>query len=284
MSVKGRIIPVFVPHLGCPKACVFCDQRKISGSLTQPDAEYVKKALEEGISKNPQGSNIELAFYGGSFTAIPVEKQCELLGAALPFLHNGEISAIRLSTRPDAIDEEVLDRLESFGVKTIELGSQSMIDEVLDLSGRGHTNEDTVKAAKLIKKRGFNLILQMMTGLPGDSKERSIETARRIIALNPDGVRLYPTVIVENTELCDMWKGGEYKEHTTDDAVEYCSMIVPMFEKANIPIIRLGLNPTEELSGGAAVGGAYHPALGELVKARIMLNKARELLKNVNYP
>lgn len=279
MSVKGRIIPVFVPHLGCPRGCVFCNQRRISGSLSQPDAAAVAETIRKGILKNPEGSNIELAFYGGSFTAIPTDKQCELLGAALPFLRAGQISSIRLSTRPDAIDEEILDRLRDYGVMTIELGSQSMIDEVLVLSKRGHTAQQTKRAAQLIKERGFKLVLQMMTGLPGDTKERCIETAKRIIALEPDGVRIYPTVIVADTELCDMWRRGEYAQHTVEEAVDYCSAILPLFEEAGIPVIRLGLNPTEELSAGAALGGAYHPALGELVRSRIMLNKARVLLK-----
>lgn len=278
MSVKGRIIPVFVPHLGCPRGCVFCNQRRISGSLSQPDAAAVAEIIREGVSKNPQGTNIELAFYGGSFTAIPSEKQCELLGAALPFLHSGQISSIRLSTRPDAIDEKTLARLKDYGVATIELGSQSMIDEVLAASKRGHTAKQTVSAAELIKARGFKLVLQMMTGLPGDSKERCIETAKRIIALSPDAVRIYPTVIVADTELCQLWRSGEYKEHTVEEAVDYCAASLPLFEEAGIPVIRLGLNPTEELSGGAALGGAYHPALGELVRSRIMLNKARALI------
>ena len=280
MSVKGRIIPVFVPHLGCPRGCVFCNQRRISGSLSQPDAAAVAETIREGILKNPEGSNIELAFYGGSFTAIPTEKQCELLGAALPFLRAGQISSIRLSTRPDAIDEEILSRLRDYGVTTIELGSQSMIDEVLELSKRGHTARQTEHAARLIKEHGFKLVLQMMTGLPGDTKERCIETAKRIIALEPDGVRIYPTVIVSDTELCDMWRRGEYDEHTVEEAVDYCSAILPLFEEAGIAVIRLGLNPTEELSAGAALGGAYHPALGELVRSRIMLNRARTLLKD----
>lgn len=278
MIARRSIIPVFVPHLGCPNNCVFCNQRKISGSLVPANAETVKQSVSEGIEKIPKGTNIQLAFYGGSFTAIPVEKQNELLDAALPFLHDGSICSLRLSTRPDAIDGETLLRLKGRGVKTIELGCQSMCDEVLALSGRGHTSEDTVTAARLIKACGFELILQMMTGLPGDTKERTVETAEKLIALNPDGVRIYPTVIVEDTPLCDMWREGKYKEHTVTDAVDYCAAVLPLFERAGIPVIRLGLNPTEELSGGAAAGGAYHPALGELVRSRCLLDLARELL------
>lgn len=283
MIAKRNIIPVFVPHLGCPNNCVFCNQRKISGNSTTATAETVKYAVQDGMGKIPENSNIQLAFYGGSFTAIPVGEQNELLDAALPFLHDGRISSLRLSTRPDAIDAQTLVRLKEHGVRTIELGAQSMCEEVLEASGRGHTTVQTEIAAGLIKEHGFELVLQMMTGLPEDTKERSIETARRIIALRPDGVRIYPTVIIENTPLCDMWREGCYKEHTVEEAVETCAAILPMFEEAEIPVIRLGLNPTEELSGGAALGGAYHPAFGELVKSRLLLDKARALLKGGTY-
>lgn len=279
MIAKRNIIPVFVPHLGCPNNCVFCNQRKISGSLVPASAETVVKTISEGIEKIPQKSNIQLAFYGGSFTAIPVGEQNELLGAALPFLHDKKISSLRISTRPDAIDEETLERLKTVGVTTIELGTQSMSDEVLIQSGRGHTSQQTENAAKMIKANGFELILQMMTGLPGDSKERTIETAKRIIALDPDGVRIYPTVIVEDTPLCELWRNKLYKEHTVEEAIEYCAAIIPMFENRGIPVIRLGLNPTEDLSNGAAIAGAYHPAFGELVRSRLLLGKARALLE-----
>ena len=203
------------------------------------------------------------------------------MGAAKTYLDRGEINAIRLSTRPDAIDETVLERLHRYGVETVELGAQSMDAEVLRRSARGHTAEDVERASKLIKASGFRLILQMMTGLPGDTAEKDIETARKIIALEPDGVRIYPTVIVRDTELYDMWRAGKYREHTVEDAVSVCAQLVPLFEAAGIPIIRLGLNPTDDLSGGDAAGGAYHPALGELVRSRIMLQKARELLDGI---
>ena len=279
MSARAFILPVFVPHWGCPHACVFCNQRRISGAAMPARAEDVKKAIQEAAAFLPKGGKRQLAFYGGSFTAIPVKEQEALLGAAKEALDRGEIDAVRLSTRPDAIDEAALSRLKAYGVETIELGAQSMDDKVLQFAGRGHTAYDVERASKRIKEAGFRLILQMMTGLPGSSDESDAETARRLIALKPDGVRIYPTVIVRDTALYDMWQAGEYREHTVEDAVRVCAKIVPLFEQADIPIIRLGLNPTEELSGGAAVGGAYHPALGELVKSRILLEKARALLK-----
>ena len=280
MKAKNSIIPVFVPHLGCPNDCVFCNQRRISGHMSPAGAETVKNAIENAAALTPPGTKRQLAFYGGSFTAIPDGQQLELFEAARPYLEDGTISSIRLSTRPDAIDGAVLARLKKYGVTTVELGAQSMCDEVLKLSGRGHTASDVENSSRLIKAAGFELILQMMTGLPGDTDERSIETARRIIALRPDGVRIYPTVIVRDTALYDLWKAGRYAEHTVEDAVRVCAKLTAMFDEANIPIIRMGLNPTEDLSGGDAAGGAYHPALGELVRSRMMLDKARLILKD----
>ena len=281
MSARASILPVFVPHLGCPHACVFCNQRRISGAQRPATAEDVKNSIAQAAAFLPKGGKRQLAFYGGSFTAIPVGEQEALLGAAKAALDTGDIDAIRLSTRPDAIDGAVLDRLRRYGVDTVELGAQSMDDAVLRLAGRGHTATDVETASRLIKAAGFRLVLQMMTGLPGATDESDTDTARRLIALGPDGVRIYPTVIVQDTALFDMWRAGTYREHTVEDAVRVCAGIVPLFDAAGIPIIRLGLNPTEELSGGAAAGGAYHPALGELVKSRILLEKARSLLRGI---
>ena len=280
MSARACILPVFVPHQGCPHTCVFCNQRHISGESDIVTAETVKHAIRKAALPL-RGAKRQLAFYGGSFTAIPEERQQALLGAAKEAMDAGMIDSVRLSTRPDAVDAAVLDRLRAFGVETIELGAQSMNDEVLRLSGRGHTAADVERAAHLIRENGFELILQMMTGLPGDTPERAVETAKKLIELQPDGVRIYPTVIVKDTALYELWKAGRYREHTVEDAVEVCAMLLPLFDQAGIPVIRLGLNPTEELSGGEAVAGAYHPALGELVKSRILLNQARELLRGI---
>ena len=274
MTPRRRILPIFVPHAGCPNDCVFCNQKRISGSLLPASAETVRLA----VSALKPGSGYELAFYGGSFTAIPEAEQEALLAAAIPARESGAVSAIRVSTRPDAVTVEKLARLRRYGVETVELGAQSMCDEVLRRSGRGHTREDTVKAAKLVKDAGFALILQMMTGLPGSNDTRDIETARSIAALAPDGVRIYPTVIIQNTPLEDLWRAGKYREHTVEEAVCVCARILPIFDAAGIPVIRLGLNPSDELSGGAAVGGAYHPALGELVRSRLWRDKAETLL------
>ncbi len=280
MSARASILPVFVPHWGCPHGCVFCNQRHITGEREPATARTVEQVMQQAAAL-PSGAKRQLAFYGGSFTAIPAAQQEELLAAAQPYLARGELSSLRLSTRPDAVDGEMLARLRRYGVETIELGAQSMDDRVLTLSGRGHTAADVERAARLVKEAGFELILQMMTGLPGSSDESDAETARRLAALHPDGVRIYPTVIVRDTALCALWRAGEYREHSVEDAVRVCARILPLFEAAEIPVIRLGLNPTEELSAGAAVGGAYHPALGELVRSRILRNKAEALLADV---
>ena len=273
MTPRRAIIPIFVPHLGCPHMCVFCNQRRISGAQVPADGETVTKLITEGIRRLPAGTQVSVAFYGGSFTAIPADQQVELLEAVQPFLKSGNVSSLRLSTRPDAIDVATVERLMLYGVKTVELGVQSMCPEVLEASKRGHTAEDVRAAVPILKEAGFELILQMMTGLPGDTPERSLYTAREFIKLRPDGVRIYPTVIVKDTELYDMWLDGSYIEHTVEDAVELCSQLMELFDSAGIPVIRLGLNPTEELSEGGAAGGAYHPALGELVMSRRFLKR-----------
>ena len=281
MSARASIIPVFVPHWGCPHACVFCNQRSITGQRKNATAEDVQQAIMTAAAFLPKGEKRQLAFYGGSFTAIPAKEQEALLEAAQSYLARGEISSIRLSTRPDAIDEETLARLRRFGVETVELGAQSMDEEVLRLAGRGHTAADVERASRLIREAGFSLVLQMMTGLPGDTPEKDLETARRLIACKPDGVRIYPTVIVRGTALYELWRAGKYREHTVEDAVEICARLLPLFERAGIEVLRVGLNPTEELSGGEAAAGAYHPALGELVRSRIYRSRAEELLAGI---
>ena len=276
---RARIIPVFVPHLGCPNECVFCDQKRISGSPSPASGRDVDAALMQARERGQTGG--ELAFYGGSFTAVGSALQEELLAAAQPYRADGTICSIRLSTRPDAVDERTLERLRRYGVGTVELGAQSMFDGVLAANRRGHTAADTVRAAALVKAAGLKLVLQMMTGLPGSDRDRDVQTARRIIALAPDGARIYPTVIVKGTALEEMWRAGTYKEHTVADAVAVCADILPLFEAAGIPVIRLGLNPTEELSAGGAVAGAYHPALGQLVRSEILRRQAAGLLRDV---
>jgi histone acetyltransferase (RNA polymerase elongator complex component) len=280
MTPRRRIIPVFVPHAGCGHECVFCDQRRISGACV-PAAPSDVYSVVQSLNHGQQHQAAELAFYGGSFTAIPIDRQNELLEAAQMFLKLNPTNTIRISTRPDCLDEHIINRLKNYGVATIELGAQSMCDDVLEASQRGHTVSDIVRAAELVKASGLALILQMMTGLPEDTREKSLYTAKRFIELNPDGVRIYPTVIVRGTMLYRMWELGEYKEHTVEHAVELCAQIYLMFKESGIPVIRMGLNPSGNLSSGDAVAGAYHPAFGELVYSRIFYDKAVALLDGV---
>lgn len=274
---KQRIIPLFIPHAGCPQTCVFCDQRKISGADTSVTPEQVAREIEAGLPR--AGGGCELAFYGGSFTAMRPETQRGLLEAAQPYLGADRVTSIRLSTRPDAVDDQVCRMLREYHVTRVELGCQSMDDRVLELSRRGHRGADTVRAVECLKRHGLSVVLQMMTGLPGDTGPQSRETARRIIALKPDGVRIYPTVVLRGTELEQRMARGAYTPQSVESAVTLCAELYEMFLQAGIPVIRVGLNPTEELSGGEAVGGAYHPALGELVLSELYLRRARALLE-----
>ena len=274
---KETIIPVFVPHLGCPHRCVFCNQHRISGQGKPATAADVARALQKARFLGIK--NAELAFYGGSFTAISAEKQTELLTAAREGFSDGTVASLRVSTRPDCISEEILLRLRSFGVGTIELGCQSADDAVLSASGRGHDAACITLSAQKIKRHGFSLILQMMTGLPESTPAKDLATAKTLAALRPDGVRIYPTVILRDSELYDLWRAGHYTEHTVETAVALCADILPVFESAGIPVIRLGLNPTEELSSGEAVAGAYHPAFGELVRSELLFRLACEKIE-----
>ena len=273
---KRRVIPLFIPHAGCPNQCVFCDQKKISGASTPVTPTQVFAEIEKCLPA--AGEHCELAFYGGSFTAMEPSVQRGLLEAAQPFLRAGGIETIRLSTRPDAVSPQICEMLRTYGVSTVELGCQSMDGQVLAAVKRGHTPADVEKAVSCLRAFGFSVILQMMTGLPGDTGAQSIETAKRLIALRPDGVRIYPTVVLRGTVLQEMMETGAYKPQTVEEAVGLCATVYELFLENNIPVIRVGLNPTEALSSGEAVAGAYHPALGELVLSELYRRRAEKLL------
>lgn len=266
---KGNI-SLFIPHLGCPHKCSFCNQNTITGKQSQPSADDVRAAVETALRK--KNYDYEIAFFGGSFTAIDREYMLSLLKAAYDYVKDGRVNGIRISTRPDCIDEEVLDILKKYGVTSIELGAQSMDDEVLRANFRGHTAEDVENASRLIKSYGFELGLQMMTGLYLDTNEKAIETAKKLIALSPDTIRIYPTVVLKNTYLAKLYEDELYKPQTVDDAANLCTKIVPMFEKAGIRVIRLGLHSSPELKKNM-IAGAFHDSFGEIVKSRYMLNK-----------
>ncbi len=240
--------------------------------------ERAREALESGLSRLPEGSRPQAAFYGGSFTAIDEEEQERLLAVTDVLLAQGRLSGVRISTRPDAISEEILCRLQRHGVITVELGAQSMDDEVLRCSGRGHTAQDTVRAAELVQRAGMQLVLQTMTGLPCDTRARSRETARRIAALRPDGVRIYPVVVLPNTPLEQLWHQGEYAALAPEEAAEWCADMLEEFEANGIRIIRVGLNPSEELHSSVCAG-AYHPAMGELAYNALWYRRLKRQLE-----
>ncbi len=240
--------------------------------------EKARHILTQALSVLPEGSAPQAAFYGGSFTAIPVDEQEALLEVTDSFLHTGQLSSVRLSTRPDAIDIPTLERLRRHGVSVIELGAQSMDNEVLRRAARGHTAEDTVRASRLVRAAGFSLVLQTMAGLPGDTRETVCRTAQRIAALQPDGVRIYPVAVLPDTELYDLWRAGAYTPLDVETAAVWCADMLDVFRRANIPVLRIGLNPTEELSCTVAAG-AYHPAMGELVWNELWYRRLRARLE-----
>lgn len=283
--MKHANISLFVPHAGCPNQCSFCNQKTISGKVKELTTEEVRSTLEKAKNDGLNSENTEIAFFGGSFTAIDRSYMVSLLEEAKAFIENKVFSGVRISTRPDAIDEEVLLLLKKYGVTAIELGAQSMNDEVLLSNRRGHTASDVINASLLIKKYGFSLGLQMMTGLYESTIESDIETARSIIALKPDTVRIYPTIVLENTHLAELLKQNEYVSPTLEETVSLCAELLEMFYENNIKVIRLGLHSGGNVDDGY-LSGPYHPAFGELCESEIYLKKIRkklfEIYKNEN--
>ena len=277
--MKHANISLFVPHMGCPHQCSFCNQKTISGSVKPLTPEDVRETLERAVNDNNEPLNTEVAFFGGSFTAIPREYMISLLEASKPFIEKGFFNGVRISTRPDAIDEEILDILKEYHVKSIELGAQSTDEEVLTLNKRGHTREDIFTASHLIKSKGFSLGLQMMTGLLGDTDDKTLKTGDDIISIKPDTVRIYPTVVLECTELCEKYKTGEFTPQTLENAVEICGKLLKKFHDNNIKVIRLGLHSGGNVEEGF-VAGVYHPAFGELCESAVYLNILKEKLKD----
>ena len=278
--MKHANISLFVPHMGCPHQCSFCNQKTISGSVNQLTPQDVFDTLSEASFHNNDPLNTEIAFFGGSFTAIPRDYMISLLEVAKTFVDKGFFKGVRISTRPDAIDETVLRILKEYSVTSIELGAQSTDEDVLLLNKRGHTREHIFKASELIKANGFSLGLQMMTGLLGDTFQKSLKTGEDIISIKPDTVRIYPTIVLEGTKLSDMYRKGEYTPQTTEEAVELCSILSERFYRNNIKVIRLGLHSGGNVEEGY-LAGPYHPAFGELCESGVYLNIAKEKLKNV---
>lgn len=278
MTDRHANISIFVPHIGCPNMCSFCNQRYITGTSKAPSSQDIIDAVNTAMNSpryDPQ--NTEIAFFGGSFTAINRDYMLELLTSANEFVKTGLVSGIRISTRPDAIDDEILNLLNENSVTSIELGAQSLKDSVLKNNKRGHTVSDVENACTLIKKYGFSLGLQMMTGLYTDCDEFAIYTAQKIINLQPDTVRIYPTIVLKNTDLAALYYENKYKPQTLDEAVSLCTELLKMFGDADIDVIRLGLHSIEQDS---YVAGPWHPAFSELCYSKIMLENALKLLED----
>ncbi len=277
-------ISFFIPHLGCPHRCSFCNQNSITGQSAgsiphKHDIELtLKKAMLE-ISENDR-IETEIAFFGGSFTAIKREYMLELLQAAQPYIGDGKFKGIRISTRPDCIDEEILGILKRHHVSTVELGCQSMDDEVLLANERGHSKADVIKASELIKDYGFRLGLQMMVGLYKSTPETDMNTAKEIVRLAPQEARIYPVVIMENTRLGELYKSGEYVPYDFSLAVELSSKILSLFESNGITVIKLGLHSSEIVERDC-IGGFYHPAFRELCESELYKSKLEEILSDL---
>lgn len=282
MSNNYFIIPIFVPHLGCPHDCVFCNQKRITGLSTDVNSDDVHRIIEEHMATFPRGDkHVEVAFYGGSFTGIDKKVQIELLSVPLKYKNKKMIHGIRLSTRPDYIDRDVLDLLKEYKVDTIELGVQSLVDDVLNKSGRGHNSQDVYRAVQLIKNYEFNLGLQMMIGLIGDSREKSIYTAKEFVKINPYCVRIYPTLVIKDTYLEKLYREQHYKPLSLDQAVDMTTDLLMLFEYNNIHVIRVGLQPTDNITlGRDVIDGPFHPSFRQLVESNIYRIILDDLLIN----
>ena len=277
---KKKTIPIFVSHMGCPNDCAFCNQRTITGQCETVTPELAKKIIEDSLKTLPKHSSVEIGFFGGSFTGIEHSLQEKLLAVAHSYIQSGKVHAIRLSTRPDYISTEIVDMLKCYVVTTVELGAQSMRDDVLKLNLRGHTNEDTIRASEMIKDASISLGLQMMTGLLGDTYESAVETAREMIVLSPSCVRIYPTLVLKGTHLHTWYQQGLYAPQTLDEAVYLCAELKEMFDVSAIPVIRMGLMASDNIHPDKdVVAGPYHPSFGELVQSELYF---RAIKKEIN--
>lgn len=271
-------IPIFIPELACPNRCIYCNQRHISGQLQAVKPEEIKQIIEQHLATFIRPSEVELAFFGGSFTGIDEKDMLTYLQIVQPYIEQGEIKSIRISTRPDYINEKILDILQQYNVKDIELGAQSLNEEVLAFAKRGHTVRDVENASQLIKSYGFSLGLQMMIGLPLDTVEKSKETAKKILKLGAESTRIYPTLVINNTDLADLYRQNKYKALSLDEAVDWTTEIYKIFSQSSIKILRIGLHPSEALINGTELlAGPFHVSFKELVLTKIWQEKFEKL-------
>jgi len=282
------IIPFFIPHDGCPHQCVFCDQKRITGRAAAPDPASLPGTIREHFASQKRDSGAEpgpaeVAFYGGTFTSLAVGVLRSYLEQVRPFIATGAVRSIRVSTRPDAIDADILTLLAKYHVATVELGAQSMDDEVLRRSGRGHIADQTREAVRLLKEHGFRVGIQLMPGLPADTPATFHRTVGEVIGLGPDLVRIYPALVLSGTPLERLYRDGQYRPLSLDDAVTLCADAAERFRHAGIEVARMGLQSAEELERtGTIVAGPWHPAFGQLVASQIYLGRMRTLLAERN--
>ena len=284
---RYKILPIFLPHQGCPHQCVFCDQNTITENSAEISIEWVRKQIVEfGLKSdfNPSSHTFkEVAFYGSTFTAMPASLQRSLLKPASEALERGHIDGIRISTRPDYCDHMAIELLKELHVKTVEVGVQSMDHEVLRRSGRGHGREESVQAVKTLKREGFITGVQLMPGLPGEDIASFLSTIRDVISLNPAFVRLYPTIVIKGTPLEGLYQKGLYQPLSMEKAIDRCKKGIILFRKAGIRVIRCGIQPTPSLQKkGSICIGPFHPAFGELVESSIMFDQVNLIFKKIS--
>ena len=277
MSTSYRVIPVFLPMLACPHRCVYCNQFVISGQQKLPDIHDVVDLIERNLATIPSECHKRVAFFGGSFTCLPMQVQNRYLDAVQPYLQSHRIEGIQLSTRPDYIDDDILQNLKNKGVTLIELGAQSLDDNILQRCGRGHTVEDVRRASALIHRYDIELGLQMMIGLPGDTLATAMHTAEQIVAFGATCTRIYPTLVVEGTALAEDYRTGSYKPLSLEEAVEWCKELYHYFTVHGVTVLRMGLHPTQDLRDGEQLlAGPFHISFKELVLTAMWRDRIRE--------
>lgn len=270
MAAKHRVIPIFIPQKACPFRCAYCNQFAIAGQDHILSPEEVDGIIQQHLATIPNGSHIRIAFFGGSFTGMSIEEQNQYLDIAFPYVQNGTVEGIQLSTRPDYITPEILDNLRCHGVTLIELGAQSLDDEVLQAAHRGHTVQQVQEASAMIRQHGFELGLQMMIGLPGDTKAKAMRTAQLIADFGATCTRIYPTLVVPHTRLATDYAEGRYQPLSLEEAVDWCKDLYLFFQEKNITVLRMGLHPSEGLlSGSGYIAGPFHVSFKELVMSAI---------------
>lgn len=273
------VIPIFIPHHGCPHQCLFCNQQSITGQDRKSSwiQEEIKRTIEDWLERSRKRREVQVAFYGGSFTCLTQEEQILMLSTIRPFIDSGRVTSIRLSTRPDCIDQDVCSFLQDFGVKTVELGVQSLDDHVLKKSRRGHTSLQSRDAFKMLRESGIKVGIQLMVGLPSENTVSFLRGIDEVIQLQPDFVRLYPVLVVKNSGLEDLYCKGDYRPHSLNKAIALTAMGYSRLLNVSIPVIRMGLQPSKSLDE-SMIAGPYHPSFGELVKSRIWFSRIRKIL------